>query len=181
MSIFNEVKQQVQPKQVARFYIGPPVKSGTTDFYKSPFRKEKTPSFAIHDERGLTDFGSGEHYDVISFVQKLCNISPIEAAKKIIADFGLSIDINPFDDIKDNIALRIEKGLKQWRNKALDRLCEIYRETQKSKKTLSPDSVGFFVACELESPLDYWTDILISDDKKGWLTAYRVLGEAWGL
>jgi DNA primase len=181
VNIFLEVKQQVRPKQAAQFYMGHPAKSGQTDFYYSPFRKERTPSFAVHDEKGITDFGSGEHFDIVSFVQKLHGITPIEAAKKIASDFHLNININPFDETDNISSYQPRNGLRKWREKAFDRLCEIYRGTQKTKKTLPPDSVGFFVACELEGPLDYLTDMLISDDEKDWLEVYRQIGEAWGL
>lgn len=92
MSIFAEVKEQVKPKQAAQYYIGKPAKEGSTNFYRSPFRNEKTPSFAVHDKKGLTDFGTGDHHDIISFVQKLYNLNPIESANKIISDFHLAVN-----------------------------------------------------------------------------------------
>lgn len=179
MSIFSEVKQQVKPKQLTRFYLGKPIKSGTTDYYLSPFRNEKTPSFAVHDKRGLTDFGSGEHYDIVSFVQKLYRITPIEAAKKIASDFHLNIDINPFDESNKISVYRVKGGLKKWRDETLDCLTAIYKETQTSKRTLKPDTIGYFVACELEGPLDYWTDALISGSETEWLQVFRELGWGW--
>ncbi len=167
------------PKQAARYYIGQPEKTGKTDYYKSPFRSEKTPSFAVSD-KGLHDFGSGQHYDVIDFVGALYNMDPPEAAKKIAQDFHINIDVNPFDQLEHVSTVQVISGLKIWRNKAYDRLCALYRASQESKKFL-PDSVGFFVACEIEGRLEYLIDTLTYGNELDWLAVYRSIGEGWGL
>lgn len=181
LSIFSEIKTQVKPKQIARYYIGQPAKTGVTDFYNSPFRKEKTPSFAVSNTKGFTDFGTGEHYDIIGFIQKLYNLNSLDSVKKIIRDFGLRVNDNPFDEDNSISLLSIKQGLNKWRDKTYNRLCIIYRATQEAKKTLKPDTVGYLAACEFEGILDYWTDKLNSDEEKDWLQVYREIGEAWGL
>ena len=55
-----------------------------------PFHNEKTPSMKIY-EKDYHCFGCGEHGDVITFVQKLFNLSFQEALKKIDIDFGLNL------------------------------------------------------------------------------------------
>lgn len=55
-----------------------------------PFHKEKTPSFRI-DERGFYCFGCGEHGDVISFVQKIENLSFREAVKYLANMYNIPL------------------------------------------------------------------------------------------
>jgi len=63
-----------------------PAKSGNkTDFYYSPFRKEKTPSFVLyHSENTFFDFGAGTGGDVIKLVCELQKITFVEAVKKLL-------------------------------------------------------------------------------------------------
>ena len=63
-------------------------------------------------------------------------------------------DINPFDEKEHNQFAQIRSGLRNWRNKAHDRLCVMFRATQTAKKTLQPDTAGYFAACEFEGILD---------------------------
>ena len=59
-------------------------------FICCPFHNEKTPSMRIYD-KDYHCFGCGEHGDVITFVQKMFNLSFQEALKKIDVDFGLDL------------------------------------------------------------------------------------------
>jgi DNA primase len=62
-----------------------------------PFHDEKTPSFHVTPSRGLWYcFGCGEGGDVIAFVQKVDNLSFVEAVEKLADKF--------------NIELRFEQG-----------------------------------------------------------------------
>lgn len=60
------------------------------NFIYCPFHNEKTPSMKVF-EKDYHCFGCGEHGDVITFVQKLFNLSFQEALKKIDVDFGLNL------------------------------------------------------------------------------------------
>lgn len=59
-------------------------------FMNCPFHSEKTPSMRIY-EKDFHCFGCQEHGDIISFVQKLFNLSFPETLRKIDADFCLNI------------------------------------------------------------------------------------------
>ncbi len=100
-NIFKEVKEYLNPKQVASYYISEKGKiSGNNVFYKSPFRQEKTASFCVNNEKGFHDYGTGWHGDIINFVQELYHLTPIDAAKTLIQDFALPIKINEKSDYK---------------------------------------------------------------------------------
>ena len=60
------------------------------DFVRCPFHSEKTPSMKIF-EKDYHCFGCGEHGDIITFVQKLFNLSFQDALRKIDMDFALNI------------------------------------------------------------------------------------------
>ena len=82
-------------------------KSGSNIFYKSPFRQEKTASFCVNNEKGFHDYGSGWHGDIISFVQELYGLTPIDAAKKLIQDFSLPIQMKQKTNYKQ---IKVQKN-----------------------------------------------------------------------
>ena len=83
MNKFKEIKTMLTNKEVVTRYLGTPIKTTSTGiWYKSPFRSERTASFCVSN-KGIHDFGTGQHYDVISFVSALFEISYWEATKKI--------------------------------------------------------------------------------------------------
>ena len=101
MNIYDNIRQKLTNKQVARYYLGEPHQySGNNIGYRSPFRNEKHPSFWVSDEKGFTDFGAKEHSgNMVTFVMQYKNLSTYyDAAKQLINDFGLNIEI------KDNMS-----------------------------------------------------------------------------
>lgn len=81
------VKDSISMNQVLSQYG---YKPNRANFICCPFHKEKTPSMKIY-KSGFHCFGCGENGDVITFVQKLFNISFVDALKKIDIDFGLEM------------------------------------------------------------------------------------------
>ncbi len=138
-NIFKEIKDYLKPQEVAEYYISEKGKySGSNVFYKSPFRNEKTASFCVNNEKGFHDYGNGWHGDIISFVQKLYNLLPIDAAKTIIKDFALPININQRTSYKQIKFLRnrsllnkkIRDGLDNWFNNTYIKLCDANKENK---------------------------------------------------
>lgn len=96
MNLYDNIRSQLTNKQVARYYLGEPQQySGNNIGYCSPFRNEKHPSFWVSDEKGFTDFGEKEHSgNMITFVMQHKNLPTYyDAAKQLINDFGLNIEI----------------------------------------------------------------------------------------
>ena len=81
------IKDRLTMREVLERYGYEPNKKG---FMCCPFHLEKTPSMKIY-EKDYHCFGCGEHGDVITFVQKLFNLSFQEALKKIDVDFVLNL------------------------------------------------------------------------------------------
>ncbi|ABS63930.1 DNA primase [Parvibaculum lavamentivorans DS-1] len=58
----------------------------------SPFSNEKSPSFTVNDDKQFFHcFSSGEHGDVIKFLEKTENLSFIEAVERLAAEAGMEM------------------------------------------------------------------------------------------
>lgn len=86
-NVVQTIKDRLTMLEVLERYGYDPNKKG---FMCCPFHNEKTPSMKIF-EKDYHCFGCGEHGDVITFVQKLFNLSFQEALKKIDVDFVLNL------------------------------------------------------------------------------------------
>ena len=86
-NVVQIIKDRMIKCEVLERYGYEPNKKG---FMCCPFHLEKAPSMKIY-EKDYHCFGCGEHGDVITFVQKLFNLSFQEALKKIDIDFGLNL------------------------------------------------------------------------------------------
>ena len=91
-SIFEQVKGQVTTRNAAEFYG---IRVGRNGMACCPFHDDHTPSLML--DQNFICFGCQEKGDVIHFVERLFGISPIEAARKLITDMGLSIEIASAD------------------------------------------------------------------------------------
>lgn len=175
VNIFNEVKALVDNKNLASYYLGSPVKkSGLYYFYRSPFRSERTASFAV-TQKSFVDFGSGWKGDCIKFVAELFSLKPLQAANKINQDFSLGITCNSAcspssQKVSD---YTIIKGLKIWRDRTLDKLTNTYKLCKK----LNKDPQLSIELAEIEADLDIMTDALIFGTETEWYEIYKKLGK----
>ena len=75
MNKYAEIKTILKNQEVVQRYLGLPEKHNSNgNWYKSPFRNEKTASFCVSD-KGIHDFGSSENYVSIIFVLIFFNIT----------------------------------------------------------------------------------------------------------
>ncbi|MDZ4379957.1 MAG: DNA primase [Parvibaculum sp.] len=72
----------------------------------SPFTNEKSPSFTVNDDKQFYHcFSSGEHGDVIKFLEKTENLSFIEAVERLAAEAGMEMpERDPFAAERDKEA-----------------------------------------------------------------------------
>ncbi|MEM9014855.1 MAG: DNA primase [Pseudomonadota bacterium] len=89
----DDLKSRLRPSDV----IGKTVKlkkQGNEWAGLSPFTKEKTPSFFVNDQKGFYHcFSSGNHGDIISFLQETERLSFHEAVERLAADAGLPLPV----------------------------------------------------------------------------------------
>lgn len=166
----EEIKKLLTPTMVVEHYLGQPQKrSGNNLIYKSPFRNERTPSFWVSDIKGIHDFGTGIHYDIISFAQEWFRTDFKTALSKLCYDFGI-IDYNPISNELEeyliqrrNDEIQIKKNLDSWFNSTLKRLCDNLHKWQ--NVILSPKGNELSVAYSKEQYLDYLIDVFINADE----------------
>ena len=91
MRIFEIVKENVNLREAAELY-GIDVNRYSKAL--CPFHNDRHPSLYVADDHYYC-FACGEHGDVIDFVGKLFQLSPYDAARKLMADFHLSPDKPP--------------------------------------------------------------------------------------
>lgn len=89
MSIYSDIKERLDMKDVLTAYG---IEVNRSGFCLCPFHGEKTPSMKVY-EKNYKCFGCGESGDVIKFVEKMFDLSPIDACKKLNNDFSLSLNM----------------------------------------------------------------------------------------
>ena len=90
MSIFEEVKEQLNIRQVVEHYG---FKVNRARQFVCPFHNDHKPSAGIKDDY-FHCFVCGAGGDLITFTAKHLGLSNLEAAKELVREFGLNIDIS---------------------------------------------------------------------------------------
>jgi DNA primase len=94
-----------------------------------PFHNEKTPSFTVSEEKQrFICYGCGVAGDVINFVQRMQNLSFLEAAEKLAEEYGIEWKIDAFNtetkrstyyDVNREAAAFFYRAFRSGRNPAL--------------------------------------------------------------
>lgn len=90
MSIFDEVKEQLNIRQVVEHYG---FKVNRARQFVCPFHNDHKPSAGIKDDY-FHCFVCGAGGDLITFTAKYLGLSNLDAAKELVREFGLNIDIS---------------------------------------------------------------------------------------
>ena len=96
MSIFDEVKEQLNIQQVIEHYG---FKVNRARQFTCPFHNDHKPSASIKNDY-FNCFVCGAGGDLITFTAKYLGLSNLEAAKELVRVFGLNIDISTADERK---------------------------------------------------------------------------------
>lgn len=147
MNIFQEIKSAVSTKDAAVLYG---IKIGRNKMACCPFHPDKHPSMKV-DNR-FHCFGCGADGDVINFVEKLYGLTPIDATKKLIADFNLNIDMkSSYEPTKSEIKQNKEKeqlrAFQLYKRDALNFLREYYYILHCAKRGLAPKTPEELECC----------------------------------
>lgn len=176
MNIFTEVKNRVSAAEAAKTYG---LKINRNKMACCPFHDDKHPSMKI--DQTYYCFGCGEKGDAINYVAKTFGLSQIEAAKKIIKDFHLPIEVGKQDSSKkksvdpmkkrndletaqiEEIKKRFHKWCIDQCHKFLDSL-NLIQTVKEYLKDKDPEIVmnddAFAVLLHAEPKLNHWMDIL---------------------
>ncbi len=171
MNKYQELKNILTNKEVVQRYLGLPEKQNSTgNWYKSPFRREKTASFCVSD-KGIHDFGSSEHFDIISFVERYFNITSLQALELISRDFGI-ITGNEYET--DKTIERVKKKraeekrarelLNNWYNLELINICDKIQLNENCIKVCNivPNSAVLKILYDEQVELEFKFEMLIN-------------------
>lgn len=172
----KEIKDVLTPVIVVQRYLGQPIKRiNETLWYKSPFRNEKTASFIVSDKKGFHDFGSSEHYDIFSFIQKLYNLSFGDSINFLIKDFGLNLQnitltreqIEKMKEQKNKERL-FKENIEKWFNNTFIQLCKNKSKIEEIKrKTHNIDKLCTIYSTDIKNNiyLEMFFDVKTYEDK----------------
>ena len=165
MRIFEIVKENVNLREAAELYGIDVNRYGKA---LCPFHNDRNPSLYVADDHYYC-FACGEHGDVIDFAGRLFQLSPYDAARKLMADFHLSPDKPPSAAALH--AKRIRTEAQQLREN--ERLCfsilsdyaHVLRDWKVRYAPQSPAEAPderFVEACHKLDEVEYYLDILTS-------------------
>lgn len=167
MRIFEIVKGNVNLREVAELYGIDVNRYGKALF---PFHNDRNPSLYVADDHYYC-FACGEHGDVIDFVRGLFQLSPYDAARKLMADFHLSSDKPPSAAALHAKRIRTEaQQLMENERLCFSVLSDYAHVLWDWKVSCAPKSLvespdeRFLEACRNLDQTEYYLDILCSGD-----------------
>jgi DNA primase len=167
MNNIEEIKDVLKPVEVAKYYIGEPEKENATGlWYKSPFRNEKTASFLVNNTKGIHDFGTSKHYDIVDFVKELFNVDLKTAINKLSCDFGINIKNSETIKFKEYLIrkreeeIEMKKELNKWFNSTYIKLCEELKMWEKMIPHLKKEAL--VIAYKYQMHIEYWIEVFVS-------------------
>lgn len=107
----DEIKARVRPSDLIGRTVG--LKRQGREFVGlSPFKKERSPSFFVNDEKRFYHcFASGKHGDVFTWLEEMEGLSFMEAAERLAGEAGLSL---PAPDPQAQQTTQHRKSLIEW-------------------------------------------------------------------
>ena len=144
--IFDILKARITVPQAAAHYG---VKVDRSGMCRCPFHPDKTPSMKIN-ETYYYCFGCHTTGDVIDFTARLFDLSPLTAARKLAADFG----IDPNTPVSAAVALpriRQEESQREREGHCASVLIEYERLLKSRQRRFAP-----------VQPSDEWDDRFVS-------------------
>lgn len=181
MDKFKEIKKILNNQEVVEKYLGLPEKHNSAgNWYKSPFRSEKTASFCV-SSKGIHDFGSSEHYDIISFVQRYFNTTMHQAFEILCRDFCISIK-NDYetDKVIQKLKQKREEEIKakeivtNWYNSEFQEICNEIQNNRKCLDIFEKQSnyEVLQVLYKEKTKLEYYFEILINANEQKKIDLY---------
>ena len=167
MNLFEIVKYGVSCREAAERYG---VEVNHYGMALCPFHNDRHPSLYVADDHYYC-FACGEHGDVIDFVGKLFQLSPYNAARKLMADFHLSPDKPPSAAALHAKRIRTEaQQLMENERLCFSVLSDYARVLRNWKVRYAPQSpdqpvhARFTEACRKLDETEYYLDILCAGD-----------------
>ena len=142
MNWINELKSKIRILDVVSRYVKIDKFTGSKAFIKCPFHADDTPSCHINENNMFYCFGCHAGGDAITFVQKIENISFMEAVEKLASfyDFQIpqskSVIMNSYFDVFNKI---LAFGIDSMESNSIEYLTK----RGLSKKTIESFKIGY--------------------------------------
>jgi hypothetical protein len=196
MNLFEEVKRQVDAKEVAQYYG---IKISRNGMACCPFHDDKHPSMKV--DKNYHCFACGVGGDSIDFVARLFGLSQYEAVKKMVDDLGLSIKLSKDRNNKGtnksreiNVQMteeqkrkkhlsQLEQKFQSWVKETLDILIcyhqwlDFWKEFYKPENSQDKWNPLFIEALENTKIVDEYLDILLSSDIRKKVELFNTKGK----
>ena len=175
MSVFEEIKTSVTSRDVAKFYGLEINRHGMSC---CPFHDDHHPSMKI--DKNYYCFSCGAKGDAINYVADMFGLGQYEAARKIISDLSLPINVESqkywtndkehrkrLEEIKRK-KQRAEhiKRFENWCMESIDRIKNALENLEIVKSISLPSNTGGVIGdtytrtVRLEEIMNYWLDVL---------------------
>jgi hypothetical protein len=179
MNLFEQTKESVTARMAAENYG---VKISRNGMACCPFHNDKHPSMKI--DKNYHCFACGVGGDAIDFTARMFGMSQYDAAKKLIEDFHLPIEIHPgkgktakkpklTEEQKQKAKLiRLEKRFADWVKESTDTLSAYRKYLTFWKETFVPDPEQeewnplFVEALDNLQKIENYLDVLMSRDSE---------------
>lgn len=171
MDLFKAVKENVTARQAAALYGLEIAENGMAC---CPFHDDHTPSLKL-DKRYYC-FGCHATGDAIDFVSTYLQLSPLEAAKRLAADFNIPYNSDHSGKQDHSVPLterrRVQKAQMErqefldWRRKTLFDLAGYYRVLEEKKELFAPQtrdepwSESFVQSCRDQNLVELYAFLL---------------------
>ncbi len=162
--IFSLVRSSVTARQAAELYG---LKVGRNGMVCCPFHDDKRPSMKV-DERYYC-FGCHETGSVIDLTAKLFGLTPLEAARKLAADFLLDPDAPPPARAAPT-KWQLEARNRDLEDRCLRVLTREERRLKQQKAALAPATPDqdfppdYAAVCRRLLGISHWLDLLCAPD-----------------
>ena len=175
--VFAEARERVSTEEAARLYGFALNRAG---FICCPFHGERSPSLKLWADHWYC-FGCHEGGSVIDFVGKLFGISPLDAVRKLNADFSLGLPLDHRQTREERVEAKkrrheaeVRRQFEDWRAETLDKLCAVLRVGNAALKR-SPDTWthGETEAVRWAAVLEHWADELEAGDLAAQMGLFR--------
>ena len=167
--IFRLCRENVTAREVAEQYG---ISVNRAGFALCPFHGEKTPSLKFFDDGGFYCFGCHVGGTAIDFTARLLDVEPLEAVKRLNADFslGLALETGKPSPEQEQAAQRrrevteIHQRFEDWRKGMIDRLNECCQIAYAALEEGPPWTEAEELAIKWRPAIEDYADTLISDD-----------------
>lgn len=187
-NLFEEIKGQLTMHDVGTHYgLSLKKQPGGRAMALCPFHSEKTPSFVLYPNERYHCFGCGESGDVIKFVERLFDLKPLDATRKLNQDFNLGLEIGKASDKAEykqaNSNKKLVSSFESWINQAYIDLCDYLHLLNDFKRQYAPKTQGelyhdlFVEACHNMDFINYLLDSLMFADFETQIDFYTVYRE----